>query len=383
MEGVRRIQIFYVEAGGGHKSAATALKEVAERQQRPWQIDLLNLNHIFAPTDLMKTVTGHGTEELYNLMLKHGWTAISPYLLRPMHLLIRMVRGKQVKLLDTYWRAHPADLVVSVIPHFNRTLHIALRQAIPAAAFATILTDFADIPPNVWLERQPQYVICGTDRAVEQARGFDHRPENVFRVSGMILRPSFYDVAPVDRAAAKRELGLDPERATALVLFGGEGSSSMVDIAERLSASGLDLQLILMYGRNEKLGERLRALRLNLPVHVQGFTREVPRFMQISDFLIGKPGPGSISEALAMKLPVIVDLNLHTMPQERYNAEWLVETGLGKMVKSWSEIVPAVSQLLAPGHLSKYRARAAAIDNRAVFEIMDLFEEFLRRGPVR
>jgi len=380
---VHRIQVFYVEAGGGHRSAATALKEVSERQNRPWRIDLVNLNHIFRPTDLMKTLTGYGTEELYNLMLKHGWTAIAPLLLPPMHGLIWALRGKQVSLLEQYWSANPADLVVSVIPHFNRTMHIALNRTLPSAAFATILTDFADIPPRVWFERQPQYVVCGTDRAVAQAREFGLTPDEIFRVSGMILRPSFYGVPPVDRAAARRSLGLDPDRATALVLFGGEGSRAMLEIARRLGESGLDLQLILMYGRNEHLGGRLRELRLKMPVHVQGFTPDVPRLMQVSDFLIGKPGPGSISEALAMKLPVIVDRNVHTMPQERYNAEWLVEKGLGKVVRSWAQIVPAVSELLTPGTLSQYRARAAAVDNRAVFEITDLFEEFLRRGPAR
>lgn len=97
--------------------------------------------------------------------------------------------------------------------------------------------------------------------------------------------------------------------------------------------------------------------------------------------MIGKPGPGSISEALAMKLPVIVDCNAWTMPQERYNTQWLQEKGLGLVVKSWREIVPAVSSLLEPGVLDEYRERAGAVKNRAVFEIPPILEEVLRRGP--
>jgi len=34
-----------------------------------------------------------------------------------------------------------------------------------------------------------------------------------------------------------------------------------------------------------------------LPNHVVGFTKEVHRLMRAADFLIGKPGPGSIAEA--------------------------------------------------------------------------------------
>ena len=51
--------------------------------------------------------------------------------------------------------------------------------------------------------------------------------------------------------------------------------------------------------------------------------------MQLADYFIGKPGPGSISEAVAMHLPVIVERNAWTMPQERYNADWLIEKGVG------------------------------------------------------
>ena len=59
-----------------------------------------------------------------------------------------------------------------------------------------------------------------------------------------------------------------------------------------------------------------------MPMHVEGFTREVPYFMGLADFFIGKPGPGSISEALAMRLPVIVERNAWTLAHERYNADW-------------------------------------------------------------
>ena len=119
----------------------------------------------------------------------------------------------------------------------------------------------------------------------------------------MILRPHFYEPVNVDRAAERARLGLDPTRPTGLVLFGGQGSKVMLEIAERLR----DTQLILICGRNEKLAARLKALRADAPRFIEGFTQEMPYYMYLSDFFIGKPGPGSISEAVAMKLPVIVE----------------------------------------------------------------------------
>ena len=93
--------------------------------------------------------------------------------------------------------------------------------------------------------------------------------------------------------------------------------------------------------------------------------------------MIGKPGPGSITEALAMKMPVIVDRNDWTMPQERYNAEWVLEHGVGLVVKDFRQIADAVRDLLKPGELDKYRARAAAIENQAVFEIAGILKRLL------
>ena len=88
----------------------------------------------------------------------------------------------------------------------------------------TILTDMADYPPHFWIERQPQYFICGTERAYRQALGMGHPPERVFLTSGMILNPRFYEPVEVDRAQDRIALGLDPDRPTALMMFGGEGS---------------------------------------------------------------------------------------------------------------------------------------------------------------
>jgi 1,2-diacylglycerol 3-beta-galactosyltransferase len=253
----------------------------------------------------------------------------------------------------------------------------SLRQALPGVPFVTILTDLADYPPHFWMERQEQYLVCGSQRAVEQARAMGHAAERVFRTSGMILDPRFYAPAELDRAAERQRLGLLPDLPTALVLFGGHGSRVMLQIAERLDRAGLDLQLILICGHNEKLRRALLRRPRRLRWFVEGFTTEIPYYMGLSDLVIGKPGPGSISEALAMKLPVIVASNAWTMPQERYNTEWLRQQGLGLVVRSYRQVAGAVRELLEPANFARYRARAATLNNRAVFEIPDILEKIM------
>ena len=135
-------------------------------------------------------------------------------------------------------------------------------------------------------------------------------------------------------------------------------------------------QLILICGKNAELAERLRALPAKAPRYVEGFTSEIPYYMSLADFFIGKPGPGSISEAVAMGLPVIVERNIWTLPQERYNADWVLERNAGLVLPNFRGIRTAVEELLRD--LPRYQAAVGQIHNRAVFEIPDILAKILR-----
>jgi 1,2-diacylglycerol 3-beta-galactosyltransferase len=171
-------------------------------------------------------------------MLKKGWTLGTPQTVRVLQFLLRLLHPRTVELLNDFWQSSRADLVVSVVPHFNRALAESLRQSRPATRFVTLLTDIADYPPHFWIEPQGQYIICGSDRAVEQAHALEICDGRIFKTSGMILHPRFYQTVPCDRRAERRRRGLDPDLPTGLVLFGGQGSEAMLEIAERLDADG-------------------------------------------------------------------------------------------------------------------------------------------------
>lgn len=334
---------------------------------------MLCIQDLLDPIDFIRQWTGIPFQDIYNIMLRRGWTLGSAQLIPVMHLLIRMFHEKQVKILEDFWRSHPADLVVSMIPHYNRALKESLEKSRPGTPFITLLTDIADYPPHFWIERQDQYVICGSERAADQARQIGIGAERILRVSGMILHPTFYAEPHLDRRAQRIRLGLKPEAPTGLVLFGGEGSGEILNIAKALNRAEREIQLILICGRNQELARELRAMKAQVPMYIEGFTREIPFYMELSDFFIGKPGPGSISEALSKRLPVIVQRNAWTMAHERYNADWVDERGVGIVVRSFSrEIAGAVDRILAPENYRRFRANAAAIHNRAVYEIPEL-----------
>ncbi len=337
----------------------------------------MNLQEVLDPLDVFRKVTGIRLEDLYNRALAKGWTLGSNILLPIMHGVIRMYHPAQVKLLTEYWSRQKPDMVVSLVPNFNKAMFQSLAETSPGTPLVTILTDFADYPPHFWMEKQDQYLICGTDRAMAQATQMGYSPAHLFRTSGMILRPEFYQEQPADRAHERQAIGLDPDLPTGMVLFGGEGSNVMLAIADRLGNSAQDLQLIMICGNNEAVRARIQAMPARNKIFTEGFTRRIPYYMALSDFLIGKPGPGCISEGLKMGLPMIVERNSWTLPQERYNADWLVEQGVGLVLENFRQIEPAVKQMLASETLQKMKHQIAKLDNQAVFEIPPMLEQIL------
>jgi len=142
------------------------------------------------------------------------------------------------------------------------------------------------------------------------------------------------------------------------------------------------VQLILICGHNQKLETAIRALPTRKPKLVLGFTQNVEHYMALADFFIGKPGPGSISEALQFHLPLIVECNNKTLPQERYNAEWVAQKGFGVVVPTFREIAPAVQRLIEPARFDNFLRSTSSYSNRALFEVAEILEKCYAGNPV-
>jgi UDP-N-acetylglucosamine:LPS N-acetylglucosamine transferase len=385
---LRKLTIVFHHAGGGHRSAAEALKTTLSAQEHPWEVSLLDIQELLDPLDLIRRATGLRIQDTYNLILRKGWTRFTPQLLLILQTTIRLYHSPIVKALRAYWAQHPADLVLSVIPHFNREIAGSLRPVdtkTPATRtpFVTLITDLADYPPHFWVEKESEFVIAGTDRARQQALTMGHAADHVFLTSGMILKPKFYEKTDVDRVAERKRLGLEPDCPTGIVLFGGHGSQVMIDITKKLNDAGSGVQLILICGHNQKLAAQLKGLQTRKPIAVVGFAQNVEYYMALADLFIGKPGPGSISEALQFHLPVIVECNSKTLPQERYNAEWVTENGYGIVVPSFKQIAPAVQRMLQSETFNDFRLKVSEYSNRALFEVPGILEQSAARAAAQ
>lgn len=373
MEGPRAtVDLVYFHAGGGHRAAARALQSRLAVSHPHWTVRLVDLFQVLDPQQRFRRLTGFAPEAYYNKRLSTGFTLGLASELRLLQAMIRLGHDKMVERLEDHWRRSPPNLVVSLVPNFNRAMGQGIRALAAPPPFVTVMTDLADHPPHFWVEPGfTEHLVCGTDHAVEQALAQGIPASRIHRVSGMLLAAGFYNPTADDRAARRRSLGLDPHAPVGVVMFGGHGSRAMKRIATALD----DLPLILLCGHNEALRRTLAELPARAPRHVLGFTDEVVQWMRLADYFIGKPGPGSVSEALHCGLPLIVTRNAWTMPQERWNTQWVREQGLGVVLPAFTQVRSGVETILAD--LPRWRQRVARIDNQALFEVPRILQRLL------
>ncbi|MEM7553852.1 MAG: hypothetical protein AAF378_07090 [Cyanobacteria bacterium P01_A01_bin.84] len=319
----QKINFLTIRMGGGHYATLHALSAIIKQEEIPWEIQITDIDKILEEAsteykfiDPLKAFSGIPAYEFWNYFLKKGWTWLQAPLIWFFKLAIKFFHKTSIKIFQGYWWEQNPDLVVSLVPLYNRIVWETLQKAKPGTPFVTILTDFADCPHEFWIEPSiNSHVVCGTKKAVEQAHELGVKPEKIFQTSGMVIHPRFYQPITHD-------------------------------------GDGLPFE-------NGSIDTHFEKQRL-------GF------------FFIGKPGPGSISEALAMKLPVIVERNFATLIPERYNTQWVEEKQVGLVIPSFCQIDKAVLELIKPNNYLLYRKNAIALNNQAVFEAVQIISSILQ-----
>lgn len=378
----RHVVVVYTDAGGGHRATAETLREILEAAGG-YRVTLVNAYQEVLPhLDLFARFTSRDVEETYNELILHrgrtGLFCLGYYLLAVLNVL--MLGGPGRRAFGALWERSAPDLVVSVLPVINHLMIDSLAGyrggRVP---FAVLMTDWAEMSRHVWFPRgDGYYAICGTDVCRQQLERKPHPPERTFTLDGLLTRPVFLEPPPADIAAARRELGLAPDRPVVCVLYGGHGSWRMLELANALRDDPPDAQLLFLCGRNEPLADALKSADLPYPHVVMGFTREVPRIMAISDVFVGKTGPLSVTEALASGLPLLIDRR-NVLPQERALLQWIARTGAGDSFSTPARFAQALHSLL-----SGTGAAPTGPRNRAAHQIAGVADEILRRGaPAR
>ena len=223
---------------------------------------------------------------------------------------------KYIHGLFEHWCPH---VVVSVHPltqhAFARVLkELGLAGKIP---LVTVVTDPCYGFWKGWACDDVTLYLVASEDARRQLIDYGVQPERI-KVSGMPVHPKFE--LPDERAAqaARRELGLDPQKFTVFVNAGWVGGGNIPQIFRELVRGELDVQAIFLAGRNEELRSEAESIAASakFPVKVIGYSEQVEQLMQAANVMVSKLGGLTTFEALACRVPIIADTTTPPMPQE-------------------------------------------------------------------
>jgi 1,2-diacylglycerol 3-beta-galactosyltransferase len=371
----QRVLILMSDTGGGHRSAAEAISDaLAHDFPSRYQVTLVDViqrtavfpfNHV---ADWYLPFTTYA-EFLWRLLF---YLTNNRVVVRGSRRLVDLLMGRS---LGRLLREQAADLVVSVHPVLIAAPHRALRATGSRAPFVTVVTDLFSAH-RIWFNPAVDYTLVPTEGARQVGLRCGIRPERM-RVVGLPVSLEFLDQRK-SKAEYRAELGLDAERTTVLIVGGGEGMGHIFEIVRAIDAARLPLQLVVIAGRNQKLFRKLTDSVWHVPVKTQGFVTNMPAWMRASDVIITKAGPGTISEALACGLPIV--LSGFLPGQEEGNVTFVQESGVGILCERPTEIAQTLAQWLTPGDhtLADYAACARQLARpRAAQDIAGILDEVL------
>ncbi len=353
---VIRVLVVFLNTGGGHRSAADATAEaLRDLYGDRVRVDVVDVTREYFSWPVSKL------DEMYEWLIRmRAWPWAIVYHLtdgaRRFGLVGRGVGWLTGRSIGHLLAEHPAELVVCCHPLLRAPLARGLRRAGKGRGLITLVTDLASGHAAWFVPPGERWVVAteGT-RGRAAAMGI---PTECIEVSGLPVRRCFVNGARRDPVAARRRLGLDPDSPVVLLMGGAMGTGPLLQLVRAMANSGLWAELVVITGRNKSVYEKLSSYQWSLPVHVAGFVSNLHEWMEAADILVTKAGPGTLSEALVMGLPMVL---CGALPgQERPNVDYVVANGAGVWAPTPAEAAERVQELLERDRSSLMRMEERA-----------------------
>jgi len=330
------ILFLFSDTGGGHRSAAEAIIEALQLEYgEAVTTEMLDFFKGYAPLPINKMPDWYPdmfkAPHLWGLSFKMSdgrrraraiTTSMWPYV------------GRAVRSLV---KNHPADLIVTVHALATTVILKALGRNRPP--FFIVVTDMVSTHA-LWFDQRADLILVPTEKARERAIAYEMDPDRVHVVGQPVtLR---YCAPAGNKKALRQKLGWEQDKTITLLVGGGEGMGPLGKTARAIATSGLEVALVIVCGRNQRLKAHLESLDWPVPVHIYGFTHELPDFMRAADVLVTKAGPGTIAESLNANLPMILYAKLPG--QEDGNVAFVVEEKVGVWAPQPKRVVQALTE---------------------------------------
>jgi 1,2-diacylglycerol 3-beta-galactosyltransferase len=371
------------DTGGGHRSAANAITAALDEIKRPFPFEH-RVEDVAAHCAFPLTQLGLG----YSMALRYappvyGALYYATNGRRRYRALVRFCEPLYRERLRDLFLSYDPDVIVSVHPLLN---HAALRARADAGMqrvpIVTVITDLGKVHES-WLLPDADAVVVPAREVYERALSRGISPSRL-RLLGQPIHPKFDDVVGT-KEELRAQLGLPEDRLAVLLMAGGEGGGKLLPTTLALAKARLPIHLVVVCGRNEPLQQKLEEMSAGLPTRmtVLGFTDKIPEYFRAVDLLVTKAGPGTLAEANAAQLPVVV--YDYVPGQERGNVDFVRHNGLGAVaLHGAGEVVRAVrSMIRTPHRLEEIRHNQEAVaPKRSSRRIAALIAQIANTGTI-
>lgn len=336
-----KILILSSAFGEGHQQVAYAVREAVQSRlpdAEPVVVDFMAVAHsYFYPVS--RYVYMKGIKKLPSL---YGYfyqktRRVNPFSIK-LNSFLSTGMGRMLKLLQ---EVQPS-VIVSTFPFAAGVVSKLKGCGLINIPAVTIITDYTD--HSYWIHPYTDQYIVGSS-LVRHALNRQGIADSKIADTGIPIKSKFYEHH--SRKDLSVKYGMDFDLPTVMVMGGGHGMiRDGLSTFRELDALPQSIQLIIVCGHNEKLRHQLKEELKDSKhrIHLTGYIDYVHELMAISDLIITKPGGITISEAMAMKLPMLLYNPLSG--QEQDNAQFLAQAGVAIQAENLADLRKKLFHLL-------------------------------------
>ncbi len=336
------ILFFTISAGEGHNQVANTLAEELFEVDKNNKIEIIDAFNYINPKlhKVLMEVYIKSIKympELYSFFYKKTTESDSSFYDIGELLNKAFVSRKINRLLLSF----KPDVIICTHPIPIEALCMLKRKNKIKTPILTTLTDYT--LHSAWLKKDIDYYIISSEILKYELEHWQI-PVEKCKFFGIPVRKAFYEKQ--NRQEICNELDLK-NTFTALIMGGGLGLGNITDTLDYLVCNKLDIQIVVIAGKNKDLYNNLKAKYNkdnNLDnVRIYGYMSDIHKIMSISDVIITKPGGLTVAEAITKELPIIITCNLPG--QEERNAEFILNNGIGMVATSPHSLISSINIL--------------------------------------
>ena len=324
----KNILIFSTASGFCHKSTIISIRKILADIDA--NIDVIEFYDIFGSIRIPFSSKRLSIPDIYNRYIQQrGNTGILWFVACLIFQVIIKLRGGRInKKIDNLLIKSNPDMVFSIIPLVNNILSKRLEVYSKDLKLHTIVVDFCQPFPNVWLQSKNQVIYGWNEKLIRQATNFGISSSNIVNLGGQLITPELKEVNECKNGITF----------IVFVIWGGNGCKRIINYAQHLEATDSKIEINYVIGENENLYNSLKngIRKKNSKIH--RFISDIKEIYSKSDLIIGKPGPAVIAESIFTKTPLLLELNRKTLIQERYNAKWASLNEVALLFKTGREL---------------------------------------------